>query len=136
MTLGFQVASVSDTISIHMIVPINQINPNFGEDNKNLEGKAVRTKGLRVIEKEVELKLPLNDNEWEAKHVPSLDPSTLDIGPTYVVSETTPLMPSHSPRDPIKALGQMNRIPQGGAFNILKIHNTQLEPWYEFTAKG
>jgi len=63
--LGFDVASISDKITVGMTVPINQPDPKFGNQNSKLTGKVVRTTGLRVIEDEVEISYPL-ENESHA----------------------------------------------------------------------
>lgn len=135
--LGFQVASISEKISISMVVPIYQPNPEFGEKNSKLTGKAVRTKGLRVVEKEVEIQSPLDSKEaFEEKPFTSLDPRSLDVGATYVVSRSTPLMPSHSPSDPLQAIEKMKRIPKGGSFKVLEVYKKKTNPWYKVTASG
>ena len=136
--LGFEVASISEKISISMVVPINQPNPEFGEKNSKLTGKAVHTGrfGLRVVEKEVEIKFPLDSKQAEGKPSPNLDPRALDVGATYVVSRSTPLMPSHSPPDPLEAIDKMKRIPEGGLFKVLEVYKKNTTPWYRVTAAG
>ena len=134
--LGFQVASISDKISISMVVPINQPNPEFGEKNSKLSGKAVNPKGLRVVEKEVEIRRPLDSKAVKEKRLPSLDPRALDVGSTYVVSKKTPLMPSHSPADPLEAIKQMKHIPKGGSFKVLETYKKKVSPWYRVSARG
>ena len=57
--LDFEVAYISDKITVRMVVPINQTNPRFGKENSQLTGKVVRTTGLRVIEDEIEINYPL-----------------------------------------------------------------------------
>ena len=57
--LGFDVASISNKIEVRMVVPINQPDPKFGNQNQNLTGKAVKTKDIRVIEDEIEINKPL-----------------------------------------------------------------------------
>ena len=132
--LGFDVASISDNISVRMVVPINQPDPKFGDQNKNLTGKAVKTKGLRVVEDENEINYPLNDPPVGKSPFPSLNPLELEIGQAYVVSKQTPLMPSHSPTDPIAALQQMKQIPEEGGFTVLEVYNATNNPWYKVTA--
>ncbi len=134
--LGFQVGSISEKISISMVVPINQPSSEFGENNSKLTGKAVHTKGLRVVEKEVEFQSPLDLKQEEEEPLPSLDPRALDIGATYVVSRNTPLMPSHSPADPLEALKEMKCIPEGGAFKVIEIYKKAANPWYKVTTLG
>ncbi len=53
--LGFDVASISDKITVRMVAPINQPDPRFGKQNSKLTGKAVRATGLRVVEDEIEI---------------------------------------------------------------------------------
>ena len=55
----YEVDKISDTIEVSMVVPINQSNPRFGWRNKNLVGKAVSTKDLRIVEDEVQIHYPL-----------------------------------------------------------------------------
>jgi hypothetical protein len=132
--LGFDVASISDKITVRMVVPINQADPKFGNQNQNLTGKAVRTKGIRVVEDEIEIDYPLNAPPVGKSPFPSLNPLELEIGQAYVVSRQTPLMPSHSPADPIAAIQQMKQIPQGGVFKVLDVYKEKTNLWYKVIA--
>ena len=132
--LGFDVAFISDKIRVRMVVPINQPDPKFGDRNQNLTGKAVRTKGIRVVEDEIEIDYPLNAPPVGESPFPSLNPLELEIGQACVVSKQTPLMPSHSPADPIAAIQQMKQIPKGGGFKVLEVYKEKNNPWYKVTA--
>jgi len=132
--LGFDVASISEKITAHMVAPINQPDPRFGNRNQNLTGKAVRTKGVRVVEDEIEIDYPLNAPPVGKSPFPSLNPLVLEIGQAYVISKQTPLMPSHSPADPVAAIQQMKQIPQGGGFKVLKVYKDKTNPWYKVIA--
>lgn len=129
----FDVASISNKVSVRMVVPINQKDPRFGEKNSKLTGKAVRTTGLRIVEEEIELHYPL-DSALVEKLSPSLDPLNLEIGQVYILSKETPLMPSHSPPDPFAALNQMKQIPKGGRFRIVETVKKDNRPWYKVIA--
>jgi len=131
---GFDVASISDRITVNMVVPINQLDPKFGDWNQNLTGKAVRTEGIRVVEDEIEIDYPLDSPPVGKSPFPSLNPLELEIGQAYVVSKQTPLMPSHSPADPIAAIQQMKQIPKGGGFKVLEVYKKKNNPWYRVTA--
>jgi hypothetical protein len=132
--LGFDVASIRDKITVSMVVPINQPDPKFGDQNQNLIGKAVSTKGIRVVEDNSEIDYPLNAPPVGKSPIPSLNPLELEIGQAYVVSKQTPLMPSHSPADPIAAIQQMKQIPQGGGFKVLEVYKEKTNPWYKVIA--
>lgn len=132
--LGFDVASISDKITVRMVVPINQPDPRFGKRNSKLTGKAVRVTGLRVVEDEVEINYPLDSPPVGKSPFPSLNPLELEVGQTYIVAKRTPLMPSHSPADPIAALQKMKQIPKGGAFKVLDTFNKRGNPWYRVIA--
>ncbi|MBA7589038.1 hypothetical protein ES708_31111 [subsurface metagenome] len=132
--LGFDVASISDKVKVRMVVPINQPDPKFGEQNQNLTGEAVETKGIRVVKDEIEIGYPLDAPPVGKSPFPSLNPLELEIGQTYVVSKQTPLMPSHSPADPIAAIQQMKQIPKGGGFKVLEVYKEKNNPWYKVTA--
>jgi len=132
--LGFSVASISDKITVRMVVPIYQPDPRFGKDNSKLTGKAVRTTGLRVVEDEIEINYPLDSPHVAMSPSPSLYPLDLEVGIAYLVSRQTPLMPFHSPADPMAALQQMKRIPKGGIFKVLEADKKEGTPWYRVVA--
>ena len=132
--LGFDVAFISDKITVRMVVPINQPDPRFGDRNANLSGKAVRTKGIRVVEDEIEIDYPLDSPPVGKSPFPSLNPLELEIGQAYTVSKQTPLMPSHSPANPIAAMQQIKQIPKGGGFKVLEMVRKKTNPWYKVTA--
>ena len=132
--LGFDVASISDKIRVRMVVPINQTDPKFGDKNQNLTGKAVKTKGIRIVEDEIEIDYPLDAPPLGKSPFPSLNPLELEIGQAYVVSKQTPLMPSHSPTDPVAAIQKMKQIPKKGGFKVLEVYNATNNPWYKVTA--
>jgi hypothetical protein len=129
--LGFDVVSISDKISVRMVVPINQPESRFGKGNSKLTGKALRTTGLRVVEDETEVNYPLDSPPVGKSPFPSLNPLELEIGQTYILSEQTPLMPSHSPVDPVAALQKMKQIPKGGVFKVLETFKKRGLPWYK-----
>ena len=132
--LGFDVASISDKISVRMVVPINQPDSRFGKGNSKLTGKAIRTTGLRVVEDEIEIDYPLDSPPVGKSPFPSLNPLELEVGQTYILSKQTPLMPSHSPADPIAALQKMKQIPKGGVFKVLETVKKRGNPWYKVVA--
>jgi len=120
-----------------MVVPINQSDPKFGDRNKNLTGKAVTIleEDLRVVRDEIEIDYPMNAPPVGKSPFPNLDPRGLDIGQSYVISKQTPLMPSHSPADPMAAIQQIKYIPEGGGFKVLEVYyKDKYHPWYKVTA--
>ena len=132
--LGFDVASISGKFTVRMVVPINQPDPRFGKRNSKLTGKAVRATGLRVVEDEIEIDYPLDSAPVGKSPFPSLNPLELEVGQTYIVTKQTPLMPSHSPADPITALQKMKQIPGGGGFKVLDTFDKKGNPWYRVSA--
>jgi hypothetical protein len=134
---SIDVESISDKITASMVVPINQSDPKFGDRNKNLTGKAVTVleEGLRVVRDEIEIDYPMNAPPVGKSPFPNLDPRQLDIGQSYVVSKQTPLMPSHSPADPMAAIQQIKYIPEGGGFKVLEVYyKEKYNPWYKVIA--
>ena len=129
---SFDVASISDKITVGMTVS----NFQFRKRNSNLTGKAVTISdyGTPVVDDKVEIDYPLDSPFVGKSPFPSLDPLGLEIGQTYIVSKQTPLMPSHSPADPIAALQKMKPIPKGGAFKVLNRFNKRGNPWYRVIA--
>ncbi len=132
--LGFDVASISDKITVRMVVPINQPDPRFGKRNSRLTGMAVRTTGLRVVEDEIEIDYPLDSPPVGKSPFPSLNPLELEITQACIVSRQTPLMPSHSPADPLKNLQKIKQIPKGGVFMVLEKVKKRGNPWYRVLA--
>ena len=72
--------------------------------------------------------------ESQKSQLPSLNPLELEIGQTYTVLKQIPLMPSHSPNDPIEALKKKKQISKGGAFKVLAVVTKRSNPWYKVTA--
>jgi hypothetical protein len=134
MGFGFDVASISDKIEVSMVVPIDQPDHRFGKRNSKLTGKAVKINGYRFVRDTIEIKYPLDSPPVGKSPFPSLNPLELEIGQTYIVSKQTPLMPSHSPNDPIAALQKMKKIPKGGRFKVLDTFDKKGNPWYKVSA--
>lgn len=132
--LGFDVASISGKITVRMVVPINQPDPRFGKRNSKLIGKTVRTTGIRIVEDKFEIDYLLDSPPVGKSPFPSLNPLELEVGQIYIVSKRTPLMPSHSPADPITDLQKMKQIPKGGAFKVLVTFNKRGNLWYKVVA--
>jgi hypothetical protein len=145
--LGFDVTSISDEIGVSMVVPINQPDPEFGERNSNLTGKAVTmaSKGgktitgdivgpMYVVEDKIEIDYPLASPPVGESPFPSLNPLELEIGQSYIVSKQTPLAPSPDPADPMAAIQQIKQIPKGGVFEVLETAKKRNSPWYKVNA--
>lgn len=133
--LGFDVASISNKITVSMVVPVNQPDPRFGKLNSKLTGKAVTTTGnIRIVEDEITIDYPLDSPPVGRSPFPSLDPRELEIGQAYIVSRQTALMPSLSPTDPMAAIQQMKQIPKGGVFKVLETAKKRNTPWYKVIA--
>ena len=73
-------------------------------------------------------------SETEASPSPKVLTELVEIGEAYVVSEQTPLMPSHSPADPIAAVQRMKQIPRGGRIRVIDNYNEYSKPWFKVTA--
>ncbi len=130
--IGFGVASVSDNITVSMVVPINQPDPRFGKGNSELTGKAVSTTGLRVVKDKMEINYPLSGAPIGKSSYGN--PLQLEVGQSYIVTKKTPLMPSHSPADPIAALQMVKQIPNGGGFTVLGTFDKKGNRWYQVSA--
>ncbi|MDP8228649.1 MAG: hypothetical protein P9M15_04280, partial [Candidatus Electryoneaceae bacterium] len=130
---GFDVASVSNKITIRMVVPIDQPDPRFGHRNANLTGEAVRTEGVRVVENEIEIDYPMDSPPVGKSPFPSLDPSRLDIGQSYTISKRTLLMPSPGYRNDFQ-VQDVKHIPKGGGFKVLEMVKMRITHWYKVTA--
>jgi hypothetical protein len=132
--LGFEVSTVSPTVEISMVVPIRQDNPAFGEDNSKLTGKRVKATGLRVVESETAFDYKIVLGKDAGKRPPSLDPFSLDVGQAYIPSKDTPLMPHHSPADPLAALNDVKTISKTGGFKVLEVFSKNGTKWYKVEA--
>lgn len=107
--LGFEVETVSQAIDIRAVVP------KVTQDNLTIEHSIEIASG-------------------DLDRPPSLNPNNLDLNQTYKVSKETPLMPSHSPKDPVAALRQAKKIPSGGEFRVLEVFHKNNTPWYRVSA--
>jgi hypothetical protein len=137
--LGFDVASISDKIEVSMVVaaPKLQTDPRFGTDDRSkITGKALKPRkyGKPWVVDEIEIDYPLDPPPVGKSPFPTLNPLELEAGQTYIVTKQTPLMPSHSPADPIAAIQNMKQIPKGGAFKVLDTFGKRGNPWYRVTA--
>jgi len=137
--LGFDVASISDKIEVSMVVaaPQLQTDPRFGtDDDSKVTGKALKPRkyGKPWVVDEIEIDCPLNSPPVGKSPFPSLNPLELEVGQAYIVTKQTPLMPSHSPADPIAALQKMKQIPEGGGFKVHDTFNKNDNPWYRVSA--
>ena len=134
--LGFEVAKISDTVTVRMVVPINQPDSRFGKDNAKLSGKAVKTEFFRIVEDELKIDYPLKKSLTRVGAIPSLDPRKLEVGRTYRLSERTPLMPQLDPPDPLEALKHVKYITGGGTIKITEVAREGGTPWYRVEAKS
>lgn len=129
--MAFQVASISDDVEFAITVPYT----------KGLRGKQVddiSSNGYGVIRQEKLVNHPLSgstSNLYEKQT--SLDPNSLDIGATYIVSKQTPIMPATSGGR--KELKQVKYLPKGRSFTIIKSKvNPQVghRVWYYVAIDG
>lgn len=60
----------------------------------------------------------------------------LEAGQSFIITKQTPLMPHHSPPDPLSAIQLMKQIPAGGGVTILEVYTGKTNPWYRVTAFG
>lgn len=137
--LGFDVASISDKIEVSMVVaaPKLQTDPRFGtDDSSEITGKALKPRkyGKPWVVDEIEIDYPLDSPPVGKSPFPSLNPLELEVGQAYIVTKQTPLMPSHSPADPIAALQKMKQIPEGGGFKVHHTFDKKGNPWYRVSA--
>ena len=132
--LGFEVSIVSPVVEVSMVVPIYQDNPAFGENNSKLTGKIVRATELRIVESKTAFDYKIVLGQDAGKRPPSLDPFSLDVGRAYISSKDTPLMPYHSPGDPLTALNEVKTIPKTGAFKVLEFFSKKGTRWYKVEA--
>lgn len=131
---GFSVASISEDITVSLTVPYKQSNPKFGEQNSKLSGKCVSDQLPPVVRGKGELAYPLRGSAMNMSAAPSLAPSQLKQGESYIVSKPTALMPEFEPSDSLRALQIMKQIPAQGSFSVTAIKMKGETPWYEVDA--
>jgi hypothetical protein len=59
-----------------------------------------------------------------------VDVSELSKGDRFELRKVTPLMPSHSPRNPLKALAKMYELPIGTPVAVRRVKNKSVGCWY------
>jgi hypothetical protein len=144
--MGFDVASVSENVSIRAVVPINQSDPRFGKRNSKLTGAIVKYSGnYNIVDSDVEISYPLDSRTAsEVTSIqPSLDPLKLGIGHSYILSKETPLMPSpdistqgDSLENLMDALKKAKKIPSKGIITIKSRRVVNDTPWYFVSAQA
>jgi hypothetical protein len=89
---------------------------------------------LRVVESETAFDYKIVLGKDAGKRPPSLDPFSLDVGQAYIPSKDTPLMPHHSPADPLAALNDVKTISKTGGFKVLEVFSKNGTKWYKVEA--
>jgi hypothetical protein len=59
--LEFDLRAISDSVTLSIVVPVNQDDPRFGRRNENLHGPMVSKEGLRVIRDEKSFYHPIKE---------------------------------------------------------------------------
>jgi hypothetical protein len=54
----------------------------------------------------------------------------LSKGDRFELRKVTPLMPSHSPRNPLKAIAGMRRLPAGTTCTVGRVKRRNVGNWY------
>ena len=117
--LGFDVAKVSDSISVSAIVLSSNAPEPIFKDGK-------------IGQNEIAIYYPMNGKiETQSKYGNS---QSLKIGKTYSVSKTTPLMPELNPSDPIEALKKAKELVTENRIKILSVENRNNKSWYKVKA--
>ena len=134
---AIEITRIDDNVELSAVVPINQSDPRFGEQNANLTGEAVPTSGMRVISREIDMGVPMPSASAAAAETTPVwaDPRNLHVGKTYDLSKDTPLMPEFEPADPMQALGRMKQIRAGGTITVVGQRDKGGTPWYEVNAR-
>jgi len=133
--------SVSDTIDVRFVVPVNQAEPAFGDMNANLHGKMVKEAGLRIVEVEKRIRRPLGqsrslDSDW-------VSPDDLQVGSSYRLpvrgpdapksglAQGTPLMPTFDCGGDLSLIEQVVYLPEGSTVTVRgrRFHGGTL--WYQ-----
>lgn len=59
-----------------------------------------------------------------------IDPNDLELRRTYVLADSTPLMPEFEPTDPMTAIAKVRYLDAGRHITILESRTTSGAPWY------
>ena len=133
-----QVKRISEEIELDLTVPINQDNPAFGKRNKNLDGPFVSKEGLRTISVTKRFNIPFGkekEGTIVGKRQYNLDPYNLEVNLRYRISKKTPISQELKPKDPLKAIAEMQYLPAGSVIRILKKESRRSAPHYYVTAE-
>lgn len=117
-------------ISISNIVELRAIFIN--KNNDVLSGDAVQEASYKPEIKDVKsFNLPTSLMINKLPKVASLLPTNLNINQKYILSKSTPLMPSPNPKDPISAISQVAYIPPKGIIQIESTEKHRGTVWYK-----
>jgi hypothetical protein len=127
--IGFELGAVSPQIETSFTVPIFQANPVFGQNNKNLSGKAVTIKGtMRNVRAETRVSLPLG--RAATPKTEFANATGLVAGRSYRLARATPLMPDDETLNPLVAMASRKAIPPNGRIKVLDVLKRHGGVWY------
>ncbi|MCH7527113.1 MAG: GNAT family N-acetyltransferase [Planctomycetes bacterium] len=89
---------------------------------------------MRIIRRVVKVKYPLTSTSGLERRSVSLDPYTLDVNATYILSRRTPLVDNPAPNDPLAAIARMRDMPPGSKIRVLRSVKVKGGLWYEVIA--
>jgi len=117
-------------------------NPEISIDDaqiKNMYEEPVERFGLSEDKrKEIwrEIVLLEDRSNSEAEQIVTLEPSSpLRVGQRIILSNPTALMPKFEPRDPMRALRDVQTLPRGTEIYIMRIRRKDGIPWYFVSVK-
>ena len=87
--MPYTVREIDDHIEIDFVLPINQTDPRFGKGNKDLTGTQVESTGIRVIQSETRIYLPLGITAANVNTPTPVNPDNLEVGSRYRIDRLT-----------------------------------------------
>lgn len=130
LSMPFEVAQIADEIEVSYVLPAVQDSPEFGNRNANLRGKMVPASDIKSIDAVVQIKRPLGQTGNKTPRAQTASHDTLEIGKSYLLSDTTPLMPEFEPAEPLLAIQNRLMLPAGTTLFIHEKREKEGVPWY------
>ena len=134
---NYQINKIKPIIKADATLPVGQPDFRFGENNRNITGKAVTEpyRGRKEVRTEISIPSSFQSSSVLQKRQASLDPFNLDAGITYIVTKRTPIMDSPRPFDPAASARNAQYARAGNLVTIQGSQTFSNIKWYKVKAQ-
>ena len=135
---NYQVNKIKPIIKADATLPVDQPDPRFGKNNRNITGKAVTEpyRGRKEVRTEISISSSFQNSSGLSQRQANLDPFNLDSGIAYIVSKRTPILDSPRPFNPVASTRNAQYAQAGGLITIQGSQTFSNIKWYKVKAQS